>query len=54
MANTISESVSDITVAPTVIVTGSRSISPNRAMVGNPRRVCDASNDPITIAGTSE
>ena len=50
MANTIRESVSEITVAPNVMETGSSRVSPNRTIIGAARSVCEASNDPKTIA----
>ena len=52
-ANTTSESVSDNTVAPTVIVMGSRFVAPNRLTIALPSNVCDARREPITMAGTS-
>ena len=43
--------MSDITVAPTVTVTGSRRPKPSRSTTVSPSSVCDASSEPITIAG---
>jgi len=51
MAKTTSDSVSDMTVAPTAIVTGSARERPSLVIVGSPRSVCDASSEPTTIAG---
>ena len=44
--------MSDITVAPTVTVMGSSRVSPSRATIGNPKSVCDASSEPMTMAET--
>ena len=51
IANTISESVSERTVAPIVTMTGSRRATPSRVMISRPSRVWDARSDPTTIAG---
>src|SRR5271166_3744866 len=52
MANTTRDSVSDMTVAPTVTVTGSSRVSPSSVIIGSARRVCEASSDPNTTAVT--
>ena len=51
-ANTISEDVSEKTVAPYVTVMGSSFSKPNRWTRYDASNVCEASSDPITIAGT--
>jgi hypothetical protein len=50
-ANTTSDNVFDMTVAPTVTVTGSEPPRPSRLTTGRPRRVCEASSEPITSPG---
>jgi hypothetical protein len=50
IANTTNDSVSDITVASTVMTMGSSRISPSRDMTGNARSVCEASSEPMTSA----
>ena len=52
-ANTISDKVSDMTVAPTVIVIGSSRVSPNRVTIESPKSVCEAKSDPITTTATA-
>lgn len=51
IAKMISDSVSDTTVAPIVTTIGSKSTAPRRATMGRLIKVCDASSEPITIAG---
>src|SRR5262249_11783547 len=51
MANTISDNVSDMTVAPIVTITGSSRVAPSRATMARASNVWDASSDPITMAG---
>jgi hypothetical protein len=53
MANTSSDKVSDIIVAPYVTTMGSRRLRPSFATMDAPRSVWEASSDPTTIAGSS-
>src|SRR6516162_7447962 len=48
---TISDKVSDTRVAPTVTTTGSVPRAPRRLTIGKDSKVCEASSEPMTMAG---
>ena len=53
IANTSSDRVSDIIVAPNVTTIGSRRLTPSLVTMDDPSSVWEASSDPTTIAGNT-